>query len=120
MGFESLERDQQIFLNLISFLDPDRIQLELLSEGSAKAVKNGRGLLSFMDDIRKVNKCKGPVVRSSLVTQNEKLRELWMHRLVQQSCHLRMLAADRQASFDMAFAVVNPCGQFQDGTTDIA
>lgn len=106
MSFETLERDQQEFLNVISFLDPDRIQLQLLCEGSAKAVKNGCGSLTFMDDIRKVTRCKGPVVRSSLVTQNEKLRELWMHRLVQQSCHLRMTAADRQASFDMAFAMV--------------
>ena len=106
MSFETLENEQKLFLNVISFLDPDRIQLQLLSGGAAQAVRVGRQTLSFMDDIRKLNKCKGPVVRSSLVTQNENLRELWMHRLVQQACHLRMDPAARQESFDMAYWIV--------------
>lgn len=106
MSFETLEEEQQTFLNLISFLDPDRIQLELLWEGAAGAVKKGFSSLAFMDSVRKLNKCKGPVVRSSLVTQNEALRELWMHRLVQHSCHLRMSPSVRQESFDKAYWVV--------------
>ena len=106
MSFESLEEEQQKFLNLISFLDPDRIQLGLLSEGAASAVKKGVASLAFMDNVRKLNRCKGPVVRSSLITQNETLRELWMHRLVQQFCHLRMNPSARQESFDRAYSVV--------------
>lgn len=106
MSFESLNDEQQMFLNVISFLDPDRIQLQLLTEGAATAVKNGIQSLAFMDHIRKLVKLKGPVVRSALVTQNEKLRELWMHRLVQQSCHSRMTFEDRQDSFDKACWVV--------------
>lgn len=106
MSFESLDHDQQKFLNVISFLDPDRVQLKLLLEGSAISVKKGILSLSFMDDIRKLNRCKGPVVRSSLLTQNEKLRELWLHRLVQQSCHIRMDPMTRQESFDMAYSLV--------------
>ena len=106
MSFETLEEEQQIFLNVISFLDPDRVQLQLLWEGAANAVKKGVSSLAFMDNVRKLNKCKGPVVRSSLVTQNETLRELWMHRLVQHSCHLRMSPDVRQESFDKAFWVV--------------
>lgn len=106
MSFEGLDAERQAFLNLISFLDPDRIQLQLLWEGAARAVKIGIGSLAFMDNIRKLNKYKGPLVRSSLVTQNESLRELWMHRLVQQSCHLRMSPTARQESFDKAYWVV--------------
>lgn len=106
MSFESLDAERQSFLNLISFLDPDRIQLQLLWEGAARAVKMGVGSLAFMDNIRKLNQCKGPLVRSSLVTQNETLRELWMHRLVQQSCHLRMSPTVRQESFNKAYWVV--------------
>lgn len=106
MSFESLDEERQAFLNLISFLDPDLIHLQLLWEGAARAVKSGVGSLAFMDIIRKLNKCKGPLVRSSLVTQNETLRELWMHRLVQQSCHLRMRHTVRQESFDKAYWVV--------------
>lgn len=106
MSFETLEKEQKTFLNVISFLDPDRIQLQLLSEGAAKAVRIGKHALSFMDNIHKLNKCKGPVVRSSLVTQNENLRELWMHRLVQQACHMRMDPEVRQTSFDMAYWMV--------------
>lgn len=106
MSFGSLDEERQTFLNLISFLDPDRIQLQLLCEGAVSAVKRGVSSLAFMDNIRKLNKCKGPLVRSSLVIQNETLRELWMHRLVQQSCHLRMSPTVRQESFDRAYWVV--------------
>lgn len=106
MSFESLSDEQQLFLNVISFLDPDRIQLQLLTEGAAKAVKAGVQSLVFMDHIRKLIKLKGPVVRSALVTQNEKLRELWMHRLVQQSCHSRMTLEEHQESFDRAYWII--------------
>lgn len=106
MSFETLGYEQQAFVNLISFLDPDRIQLELLIEGAARAVSRGIDSLSFIDNVSKTNKCKGPVVKSSLVTQNEDLRELWMHRLVRQSCHLKMTPKDRQAAFEMAYWVV--------------
>ena len=106
MSFDSLEREQQAFLNLMSYLDPDRIQLQLLVEGAAQAVKRGVHTLSFIEDIRKLNRIKGPVVQSALITQNEGLRELWMHRLVQQSCHRRMSAEEHQKSFDMAYWIV--------------
>jgi len=106
MSFETLSNEQQTFLNLIAFLDPDRIQLQLLTEGAAKAVKRGVHSLSFIENVRKLNKLKGPVVQSALVTQNEKLRELWMHRLVQQSCYMRMPPEERQMAFDMAYWVV--------------
>ena len=106
MSFETLGYEQQAFLNLISFLDADRIQLQLLMEGAARAVSKGIDSLSFIDNVSKMNKCKGPVVKSSLVTQNEDLRELWLHRLVRQSCHLRMIPKDRQAAFEMAYWVV--------------
>ena len=106
MSFETLGYEQQVFVNLISFLDPDRIQLELVIEGAARAVSRGIESLSFIDNVSKMNRCKGPVVKSSLVTQNEDLRELWMHRLVRQSCHWRMTPKDRQAAFEMAYWVV--------------
>ena len=106
MSFDTLGHEQQAFVNIISFLDPDRIQLELLIEGAARAVSSGIVSLSFIDNVSKMNKCKGPVVKSSLVTQNEDLRELWMHRLVRQSCHLRMTSKDRQEAFEMAYWVV--------------
>lgn len=106
MSFDTLGAEQQQLLNVLSCLDPDRIQLQLLSEGAARAVDQGMASLAFMDSVRKLNKCKGPIVRSSLVTQNEKLRELLMHRLVQRSCHLRMSPDVRQATFNMAYWIV--------------
>ena len=81
--------------------------MPLLIMGAAKAVSSmGVGELAFMDNIRKLNRLKGPVVQSSLITQNEKLQEIQMHRLVQQSCHLRMQQEARQRMFDMAFAII--------------
>ena len=119
MSFETLNAEQQTFLNVIAILDPDRIQLQLLAGGAAISVERGNPSLDFMGSVKQLNKCKGPVVQSSLVTQNESLRELWVHRLVQQSCHLRMTPRARQESFDLAYSIVKLCGRCPHVTTDI-
>ncbi|KAI9668709.1 MAG: hypothetical protein M1817_005200 [Caeruleum heppii] len=103
MNFERLNEDQQKFINLLAFLDPDRIQLKLLSDG---ANSEETPVLSFVSTRRKLYKCKSALLRSSLLSQNEELQEVWMHRLVQASCHLRMTPVERQHNFRLAIAIV--------------
>lgn len=103
MNFERLNKDQQKLMNIMAFLDPDRVQQRPLIEG-ATSMKNPA--LRFMSTANKIHKCKVALLRSSLVSQNEKLRELRMHRLVQASCHLRMTKEERQENFRLAVALV--------------
>ena len=106
MNFETLTEEQQDFIKIISFLDPDRIQMRLFSEGVSKSQDPN---LSFIDTAYKRNKCKVGLLRSSLVSQSEKFHELRMHRLVQASCHLRMDLAQRQRNFKCAITLVKNC-----------
>jgi hypothetical protein len=106
MSYKTLSRDQQDLLNLMAFFDPVGIPLKLLAEGAAKASGLGNASLAFIDSNLKFRRCKSSLVRSSLVMQNEYLEQLWMHRLVQQSCHLRMNPKMRQEAFDRALALL--------------
>lgn len=106
MSYKTLNTDQQDLLNTMAFFDPVGIPLQLLSEGAEKTTSVGNLSLAFIDDDRKFRRCKSGLVRSSLVMQNEYLEQLWMHRLVQQSCHLRMSPKTRQEAFDRALALL--------------
>lgn len=106
MNFDRLDPDAQSLINLLSYLDPDRIRLRHLSEGVDKAKDPS---LRFMDNAYKRNKLKTQLLRSSLATQSEKHKELRMHRLVQASCHLRMDIAECRQSFHNAIKIVRNC-----------
>lgn len=106
MSYNNLHEDQQKLLNLMTFFDPVGIPLQLLTEGSEKASNAGNTSLAFIDTDLKFRRCKSGLVRSSLVMQNEYLEQLWMHRLVQQSCHIRMKAHNRQKAFERALALL--------------
>lgn len=103
MNFERLNKDQQRLMNVMAFLDPDRVQQRPLIEG---ATSMNNPALSFISTANKIHKCKVALLRSSLVSQNEELRELGMHRLVQASCHLRMTKEEREENFRLAVALV--------------
>jgi hypothetical protein len=106
MNFDRLSKDSRSLIKLMSFLDPDRIQMKHLANGVSKA---NESTLSFIDSAYKRNKCKSALLQSSLVTQSEKHKELRMHRLVQASCHLRMDLAERRQSFKNALTLVKHC-----------
>jgi hypothetical protein len=106
MSFEKLKSDQRTLLNVLSFLDPDMIQVDLLKDSAIKVART-RAHPSFpLNDVSKFNKCKGAVVRSSLVNQNSNSNSLWMHRLVQEACQLSMSPAERQEAFTTAYECV--------------
>ena len=68
MNFERLNKDQQSFINVIAFLDPDRVQQRPLIEG---ATSINDPALSFISTANKIHKCKVALLRSSLVSQNK-------------------------------------------------
>ncbi|KAI1391821.1 uncharacterized protein F4822DRAFT_106017 [Hypoxylon trugodes] len=106
MNFDRLEAGPRSLIKMLSYMDPDRVQLRHLTEGVEKAKDP---VLDFMDSAYKRNKLKTHLLRSSLVTQSEKHKELRMHRLVQASCHLRMDLAERRQSFQNAITIIKYC-----------
>lgn len=107
-NFDSLSEDCQDLVNMLSFLNPDAIGLDMLARaadmgfvlgGTARAATRGSG---------KFAKQKGMILRSSLLDQNEATRTLSMHRLVQADCQQRMMAQNRQQkAFHMATSLVH-------------
>jgi hypothetical protein len=106
MSFEKLRSDQRTLLNVLSFLDPDMIQVDLLRPSLIKAASARPHRLFVLDTISKFNKCKGAVIRSSLVNQSPNTNHLWMHRLVQDACQLNMSTSERQEAFMVAYECV--------------
>ena len=114
MNFERLDADPQSLVNIMAFLDPDRIKVDLLRTGAPKSLNPG---LKFISTPIKFHKCKVALLRSSLVSQNEELREFEVHRLIQASCHVRMDETDRRNHFNMAVSLVKECWPVPPRTT---
>ncbi|KAK3365463.1 hypothetical protein B0T24DRAFT_669725 [Lasiosphaeria ovina] len=98
--------DSCMFSEFLEAYINHRIQLCHLSEGVEKAKDLA---LDFFGSAYKGNKLKTQILRSSLMTQGENHKELRIHRLVQESCHLRMDAAERRESFNNALIIVKQC-----------
>lgn len=107
MSYSSLSSDQQSLLNTISFFDPTRIPLELISEGAVKARGVGSEFLSFLKNEVRFQRCKSALTKSSLVMQNENFGQLWMHQLYQESAQARMTVDERQDSWDRAVCLLD-------------
>ena len=122
MNLKRLTRDQQSLLNIMAFCDPDRFQLRILNQAAAKTADPS---LHFINNPKKIHKCKLALVRSSLVNGNEDLspdpssptspddttgfeasRDVSLHRLVQATCHLRMESEERTRHFRWAVALL--------------
>jgi hypothetical protein len=103
MNFERLNADQRSLLNVMAFLDPDRVQERLLNDGGNDTPNPG---LRFISTAHKVHKHIVALLRSSLISQNDELHELGMHRLVQAACHLQMTHQERQKHFLLAVSLI--------------
>ena len=104
MNFENLDQDTQTLVSILAFLDPDKVKESLISEGASHS-KDSR--LKFIGGSKSFIKCRAKLSRSVLVYRNEDLQILWMHRLVQETCHLRMSSSSRQEAFELAFDILN-------------
>ncbi|KAI9692148.1 MAG: hypothetical protein M1822_006378 [Bathelium mastoideum] len=106
MNYERLDQDQQGLLNILSFLDPDKIQIDLIMRGVGDPVQRGHGVFQ---NTRRLVKARGFLLKSSLLYENTSLGVNWMHRLVKTTCQLRMLrtsVSSRQQAYDSAFNLV--------------
>ncbi len=107
MNFQNLPEDSQKLINVLSFLNPDKIELDTLADGAAKASRAGESSWSIIDSPRKLTKQKASLLHSSLLDQNPATKTLSMHRLVQAACQHRMTPEDRQAAFQTAMSLLH-------------
>lgn len=106
MNFFRLGEDQRRLINTLAFLDPDRVQENLIAKGAQESANPD---LAFINNDRKIYKCRVELAKSSLMSYNNELEELSMHRLVQASCHLRMKPMERQMHFRIAMSLIKEC-----------
>ncbi|KAK9769980.1 putative NB-ARC domain-containing protein [Seiridium cardinale] len=102
MNYDRLSEDQQSLLKLLSFLDPDRIQMQLFRDGAEKVDDRTFEFLTAY----KLAKSKSGLLQSSLVYQSDTKKDLRMHRLVGASCQLRMDQMERQHNFKNAVRLI--------------
>lgn len=100
MNFERLEKGTQFLLEILAFLDPAKVQEKLLLEGAASS---GDPRLRFISSKKRFLQERTKLTHSILISINADLEQIWMHRLVQESCHIRMDAPRRQSAFEAAF-----------------
>jgi hypothetical protein len=105
MSYSSLSPDQQRLLTTISFFDPTRIPLELISDGAAQARGTGSESLNFLKNEVRFQACKSALIASSLVMQNENF--VWIHQLSQESAQASMTVQERQGSWDRAVCLLD-------------
>ena len=101
MQFRDLDSGTTDLMNIVSFLDPDKVEAAHLSKGLSKSSDESLTLrqnAKFPDYL-------GKLAGSPLVTWNKKERSIRMHRLVQETCRLRM-GDERQKAFDRAYHMI--------------
>ncbi|KAK6527766.1 hypothetical protein TWF694_004746 [Orbilia ellipsospora] len=98
-SFQRLTPEESDFMNLLAFMDPDRIPERLLCNGASGSNEPN---LAFISTQKKFTNCRAGILRQSLVSHNQLLQEIWIHRMVQASVHSRMTPEKRQEAFDNA------------------
>jgi hypothetical protein len=106
MSFKRLDLDQIHLLNVMSFLDPDRVQLSILKQVVQQTATTGAGLLKTD---RAFIRARAGLLKCSLIEQNEQLGQLRIHRVIQASCHLHMDEPTYQQAFATAFGTIEAC-----------
>jgi hypothetical protein len=106
-SYNNLDRNQRDLLNILSFLDPDKIQFDLLT-GSIADI--GQQQHEVFQTASRLIQAKSFLLSSSLLYENATLSFNWMHRLVQSTCQLRMLKTNlesRQKAFESGLNLVH-------------
>lgn len=104
VSFQGLDDEARALLNLIAFLDTEKVQESMISKGASKS---GHPRLAFLKEKRDFVLCRSKLNRSPLIYRNDKLEILWMHGLVQETCHMRMDPDKRQEAFELAYRVLS-------------
>ncbi|KAJ5726207.1 P-loop containing nucleoside triphosphate hydrolase protein [Penicillium malachiteum] len=105
VAFQMLKKDPLVgrLVNIISFLDTERIPEKLISSG-VDVSDDER--LSFLKGAKNFIRYRSKLIFSALVYRNEDLRMIWMHGLVQETCHMRMTHVQKQEAFELATEIL--------------
>ena len=103
MQFKDLDPSAALLLQVISFLDPDKIAEELLSQGLCNNTR-----IPYASLRQRVNfiQSRANLTRSPLVSWNRELKYFWVHRLVQETSLLRMRVDERQMAFETSYRMI--------------
>ena len=96
-AFERLSSEARAFLELMSFLDPDCIQEDILTEAPTEM-----SVEHFPHNKKFYREARTELLQSSLVKRNAQSKELSMHRLVQDAVRAKLDQGHVQAYFRFA------------------
>ena len=96
-AFERLNSEARVFLELMSFLDPDCIQEDIFAEASTKM-----SVEYFPSNKKPYREARTELLQSSLIKRNTQNRELSMHRLVQDAVRAKLDGENVKAYFRFA------------------
>ena len=102
-SLDRLDPETTFLLNILAFLDPDKISEELLL---AAARKGCDSRLNFINSAHKFVGHRTRLTHRGLVVRNPDLKQLWMHRMVRDTCHWRMDRKSYQTAFDVTLKMV--------------
>lgn len=100
---EQLEPFPRTLLEMCAVLDPDCIQERILLKGVAKEPI----LEAFPTSMNAYVAARAELIKRSLVSRNEEKRELWVHRILQDSVVSKMSDARIQDIFSAALSFVS-------------
>jgi hypothetical protein len=108
MNWDRLNEDEKNLMYLMAFLDPDRVQMELLQpkEDDPEFVHSETSL-AFMGTESRLVIAKKTLLQNSLISENPETDDISMHRLVQAFCQLKMGAQQRSHFFRLSVMLVN-------------
>ncbi|KAF2120273.1 hypothetical protein BDV96DRAFT_642115 [Lophiotrema nucula] len=94
-AFEDLSSEGQCLVDMLSFMDPDRIQESILDVGHSPEDLAGLELQDYPNNALSFIDARTELAKSSLVRRNIKLKEVSIHRLVQDAARTRMTSERR-------------------------
>jgi len=105
MSLNKLPESSRRLLELLSFMDPDKIDEEVLREGT-KTSSQRRSDLDFLSDEMDILDAEDSLLRESLINKNNETGLLSIHRLIQAAVMRKLSAQDRNDYFDAVVAIL--------------
>lgn len=100
-AIEQLSAEARTLLELSSFLNPDCILERIFVENSVISFPN------FPQKTAAWNAARGELIQASLVKRNDEKRELWMHRVLQDSVRAKMDEEKTTSTFACTVSLVS-------------
>jgi hypothetical protein len=109
-ALDRLSRGASSLLEVISLIDPDRIQEEILEQDSSTVqIEDGRG---YPQDPSEYLKARAELIKSSLITRNKIQHIIRVHRLTQDGVRAAMDHKRLQQTFNSAVSLISSVWPF--------